>query len=77
MSRGRPSTVKEMPPSTLRSKPVAVMTMSASSVSPDARRMPVSVKHSMASVTTDAFPSRMQAKRSPSGSTAIRCCQGR
>ena len=76
-STGSPSTVNGMSPSALRLNPVAETTMSASSSSPDEVRMPVSVKVSMVSVTTEARPSLIAVKMSPSGTTAIRCCHGR
>lgn len=76
-SSARWSTVNAMSPSTLRSNPVAVTTMSASSVAPEARRIPVSVNVSIWSVATDTLPSPIATKRSPPGSTAIRCCHGR
>ena len=53
ISTGWPSTVSAMPPMKSRSSPVAVTMMSASSSAPDRSRMPVSVKVSMWSVTTD------------------------
>jgi hypothetical protein len=64
---GRPSMVKAMSPSTLRSKPVAVMMMSAVSSSPAFSRMPFSVNDSISSVTMEAFPEVIPANRSPSG----------
>jgi hypothetical protein len=42
-----------------------------------ARVDPCSVNVSMVSVTIEAFPSRSAANRSPSGTTAMRCCHGR
>ncbi len=62
-----PSTVNSMFPSVTSWSPVAVTTMSASRASPESRRMPVSVNVSMVSVTTDAAPARIAAKKSPSG----------
>jgi hypothetical protein len=47
--------------------------MSASMVSPELSRMPSAVNASMVSVTTDALPSRMAVKKSPSGIRQIRC----
>ena len=38
--------------------------------------MPVGVKVSMVSVTTEALPSLIVVKMSPSGTTAIRCFDG-
>ena len=76
-STASPSTVNGMSPNTDRLNPVAVTTMSASSSSPELTRMPVSVNSSIVSVTIEAFPSRMAAKKSPSGTIAMRCCHGR
>jgi hypothetical protein len=58
-------------------KPVAVMMISASMILPDLRRMPVSVKLSISSVTTDARPARIASRKSPSGMKAMRCRHGR
>ena len=66
-----------IPPSARRLKPVAVITTSASSVSPEASVMPCSVNASMWSVTTDAFPDLIAWKKSPSGTMAMRCCHAR
>ena len=49
-----PSTVSSMPPNGCMFRPVAVTMMSASSSRPDASMMPVSVKVSIRSVTTEA-----------------------
>ena len=49
---------------------MAVTMTSASSSVPDSSRRPFSVKRSMWSVTTDAEPSRIAAKRSPFGHRA-------
>jgi hypothetical protein len=76
-STGAPSTVKATSPRSDRSKPVAVTTMSAGISSPQPILMLCSVNVSMVSVTIEAFPSRIAANRSPSGTTAMRCCQGR
>ena len=57
-------------------RPVAVTMMSASSSSPDARRMPVSVKVSIWSVTTDARPDRMASNRSLLGTRHRRWSHG-
>ncbi|MNW20110.1 hypothetical protein D3C71_2203530 [compost metagenome] len=61
----------------MRLKPVALTTMSASSRSPDVSTMPRASKFSMPSVTTEALPLLMASNMSPSGTTAMRCCQGR
>ena len=61
---------------TLRSKPVAVTTMSASIVVPFFVTTPVGVNVSMTSVTIEAFPEAIPRKRSPSGMNARRCCHG-
>ena len=37
----------------------------------------LSVKRSIRPVTTEAFPAAIARKRSPSGTKASRCCQGR
>ncbi|WP_229166559.1 hypothetical protein [Bradyrhizobium altum] len=76
-STASPSTLKGTPPKNFMLKPVAVTMMSASRRSPPVSWMPVASKRSMVSVTTDALPLRMAANRSPSGMTAMRCCQGR
>ena len=76
-STGSPSTVNATSPKTDRLKPVAVTTMSAGISSPELTFIPCSVNVSMVSVTTEAFPSRSAANRSPSGTTAMRCCHGR
>ena len=72
-----PSMENAMSPVASRLKPVAVTMMSASSVLPDFKRMPVSVKRSISSVTTDALPAAMPLNRSPSGMKAMRCRHGR
>ena len=76
-STGSPSTVNATSPRTDRLKPVAVTTMSAGISSPELTFIPCSVNVSMVSVTIEAFPSRSAANRSPSGTTAMRCCHGR
>ena len=76
-STAAPSTVKGMSPNTARLNPVAVTTMSASITAPDDSRTPVAVNSSILSVSTDAVPSRMASKKSPSGTNAMRCCHGR
>jgi hypothetical protein len=58
-------------------KPVAVTMMSAPISSPELTSIPVSVNVSMVSVTIDALPERSAAKKSPSGTTPMRCCYGR
>ena len=76
-STGSPSTVNATSPNTDRLKPVAVTTMSAAISSPELTRIPSSVNVSIVSVTIEAFPSRIAANRSPSGTMAMRCCHGR
>ena len=55
---------------------MAVTMMSASSSSPEPSRMPVSVKVSMVSVTTEASPWRIAWNRSPSGTRQSRWSHG-
>ena len=76
-STGSSSTVNATSPKTDRLNPVAVTTMSAGISSPEPTLMPFSVNVSMVSVTIDAVPSRRAANKSPSGTTAMRCCHGR
>ena len=66
-----------MSPITLMLKPGAVTMMSASMVSPDFSRMPVSVKRSISSVTTEAVPAAIALNRSASGTKAMRWRHGR
>ena len=56
--------------------PEAVTMMSAASSAPDSSRIPVSVKRTMRSVTTEAEPSAMALNRSESGTTHIRWSHG-
>ena len=65
-----------MSPSGTRFSPVAVTTRSASSSAPDSSLSPVSVNVSIRSVTTDALPSQIAAKRSPSGTRHMRWSHG-
>ena len=75
-SSGSPSMVKAMSPSTLRSKPVAVITTSASIRLPDRSTIPASSNDSMWSVTIVALPAEIPANRSPSGTNATRWRHG-
>ena len=76
MLNGRPSTTISMPPATTRLSPVAVTTTSASSSSPEASRIPSSVKVSIESVAMLAFPEPSTRKRSASGTRQTRWSQG-
>ncbi|MFM8993595.1 MAG: flavin-containing monooxygenase [Actinomycetota bacterium] len=62
-----PSTEMSASPSDTNCNPVAVTMMSALRCSPDDSKIPVSVKVSMLSVTTDARPLRIAAKKSEFG----------
>ena len=57
-------------------RPVAVTTMSAGSSWPDFSFTPVSVKHAISSVTTDALPARSAANSSLFGVRHRRCSHG-
>jgi hypothetical protein len=56
-----------MPPISFITSPVAVTMMSAGSSSPERSFRPVSPNVSISSVTTEALPSRIALKGSPSG----------
>ena len=57
--------------------PVAVMTMSASSTSPDVSVIPVAVNVSIVSVTTEALPDLMALNRSLLGMRHSRWSHGK
>jgi hypothetical protein len=76
-STGSPSTEKATSPRTDMLKPVALTMTSARISAPELTFIPCSVKVSIVSVTIEAVPSRKAANKSPSGTTAMRCCHGR
>ena len=76
MSTTVPSTVSVAPPKTLSCKPVAVTITSAAISSPETRRRPAAVKHSICPVTMLALPPRTALKMSASGAMHKRWSHG-
>ena len=66
-----------MSPSTESSKPVAVITTSASITVPSFVMTPLGVNVSISSVTIETCPELMTLKKSPSSIRATRCSDGR